>query len=256
MSPEPTSHEHELPDAPVHDGPALTCYLLGTVDIEPVLAAQRRLVFEFEESGQAALILCEHTPALTIGRQGSRAHLLPDDDELKAEGLAPKWLPRGGGCWLHQPGQVAGYLIGSLDLLGGSAEAFLDLLEQALVRVLADFDVPALPVRDHAGLFVGSRRVAAVGVGVLRNMVHFGFLLNVGPYLRPFDQIEEPGMGHETLKQTSMEAVRVRPVPPARLRSRLVQELRETFRLAPGPVFTESGGFSPLPEVARNHVSG
>lgn len=256
MIPDSAIHEIDNHDEPNIDGPSLTCYLLGTVDLEPILAAQRRLVFELEESGQAVLVLCEHTPALTIGRQGSRAHLIPDDDELKAEGLQPRWLPRGGGCWLHQPGQVAGYFIGSLDTLGGSAEAFLDLLEQALIRVLADFDVPARPDRDHAGLFVGSRRVAAVGVGVLRNMVHFGFLLNVGPYLRPFDQIEEPGMGHETLKQTSMEAVRVRPVPPARLRSRLVQEIRETFRLAAGPVFTESSGFSPLPEVARNHVSG
>lgn len=241
-----------------HPGrPALTTYLLGTVGLNDVLAAQRRLMFELEESGEAALILCEHTPALSIGRSGSRAHILPDDDELRCEGLQPRFLPRGGGCWLHAPGQLAGYLVGDLAVLGGSAEEYLGLLEHALVSVLADFDVPARPDRTRAGLFVGGRRVAALGISVLRNMVHYGFLINVGPYLRPFDQLDEPGPpGHHSLRQTSMEALRVRPVPPTRLRSRLVQEIRDTYRLNPGPVFTESGGFQPLPEVGHRHVSG
>ena len=250
-SPPPTDH-------PDHPGrPALSTYLLAAVELQSVLAAQRRLMFELEESGEVALILCEHAPALSIGRSGSRAHILPDDDELSAEGISPRFLPRGGGCWLHLPGQLAGYLVGDLTALGGSAEAFLGLLEQALVRVLADFDVPAYPDRARAGLFVGGKRVAALGVSILRNMVHYGFLINVGPYLRPFDQLDEPGPpGHDSLRQTSMEAVRVRPVPPARLRSRLVQEIRDTYQLNPGPVFTESSGFQPLPEVGHRHVSG
>ena len=87
-------------------------------------------------------------------------------------------------------------------------------------------------------------------------MVHYGFLLNVGPYMRPFEQLDEPGPDDSrALRQTSMEAVRVRPVSPARLRSRLIEEFRETFQLEPGPVFTESSGFSPLPEVVNRHVN-
>ena len=90
----------------------------------------------------------------------------------------------------------------------------------------------------------------------MRDMVHYGFLLNVGPYLRPFDLLEEPGRDqYRMLRQTSMEAVRVRPVPPARLRSRLIEEFREVFCLNSGPVFSESYGYSPLPEVGKRHVS-
>lgn len=236
--------------------PMLTTYLLGMVEVESILAAQRRLIFELEETGEVALILCEHELALTIGRSGSRAHITPDDDELKIDGLKPKWVPRGGGCWLHQPGQVAGYLVGSLSVLADSVEEFLELLESAILRVMADFDVPATGEANHAGLYVGGKRVAALGVSVLRDMVHYGFLLNVGPYMRPFEQLDEPGPDDSrALRQTSMEAVRVRPVSPARLRSRLIEEFRDTFQLEPGPVFTESSGFSPLPEVVNRHVN-
>ena len=243
-------------DLTSEDRSSLTTYLLGVVEVEDLLAAQRRLIFELEESGDVALILCEHAFALTIGRSGSRAHIVPDDDELKIEGLTPKWVQRGGGCWLHTPGQLAGYLIGKLPILANSAQNYMHTLEHALVRVMADFDVPAKGDLAHDGLYVSGKRVAALGVSVFRDMVHYGFLLNVGPYMRPFEQLEEPGLDEtRSLKQTSMEAVRVRPVPPARLRSRLIEEIRDAFKLEPGPVFTETSGFSPLPEVGKRHVS-
>jgi lipoyl(octanoyl) transferase len=229
--------------------PELTVYLIAEADVADIIAAQRRLIFELEESGQVALILCEHRPAITIGRSGSRAHILPDDDELCAEGLSPRWIARGGGCWLHVPGQLAGYLIGDLGTLADSADEFLLKVELALTEVMADFDVNANADEPHSGLFVGGRRVAALGVSVLRNMVHYGFLLNVGPYMRQFEVLSEPGPDQRPLRQTSMEAVRLRPVSPSRLRARLVQEFRTRFRLGAGPVFTENYGLSPLPEV-------
>lgn len=234
----------------------MSAYLLGEVAVQEILAAQRRLIFELEESGDVALLLCEHRPAITIGRTGSRSHIVPDDEELKSEGLTPQWVGRGGGCWLHAPGQLAGYLIGSMSSLANSADDFLCRLEQALSQVLADFEVSVQTTLDHSGLFVAEKRIAALGVCVVRDMVHYGFLLNVGPYLRPFDLLEEPGRDqYRMLRQTSMEAVRVRPVPPARLRSRLIEEFREVFCLNSGPVFSESYGYSPLPEVGKRHVS-
>lgn len=246
-----TSDEFDLHGpAEAFDGrPEMTVYLIAVADVAEIIAAQRRLIFELEESGQVALILCEHRPAITIGRSGSRAHIVPDDDELQANGLSPKWIGRGGGCWLHVPGQLAGYFIGNLDALADSADDFLLRMEKALSEVLADFDVPAQPVASHSGLYVAGRRVAALGVSVFRNMVHYGFLLNVGPYMRQFELLSEPGPDDKPLRQTSMEAVRLRPVSPARLRARLMQELRSRFRLSAGPVFTENYGFSPLPEV-------
>lgn len=234
--------------------PVMTTYLLGSVDLGDVLAAQRRLVYELEESGEIALILSEHSPALTIGRCGSLAHLAPLDDDFSTPIPIPRFVSRGGGCWLHTSGQLAGYLIGHLGHLGHSTELFFLRLETALQSALADFDVNTHAQPDHSGLYHGNKRVVALGVSVLRNMVHYGFLINVGPHMRPFDVLDEPGLDHRSLRQTSMEAIRLRPVPPARLRARLVEEIRTVFDLETGPVFLDVNGIPPLPEVAKSHV--
>lgn len=234
--------------------PRAFAYLLDTTTLDAVLAMQRRLIYDLEQSGDAALILCEHTPALTIGRNGSLAHIRTDDETGGFGESLPRFVSRGGGCWLHTPGQVAGYLIGDLGRLAESPEDYLARLENSLIEALADFDVRAERDRTHSGLFVGGKRIAALGLSVMRNMVHFGFLLNVGPFLRPFDVIVEPGTDDRPIRQTSMESVRGRPVEPSRLRSRLIERIREGFDLEPGPVYVESPGLTTMPEVCESHV--
>lgn len=234
--------------------PRAFAYLLDTATLDAVLAMQRRLIYDLEQSGDAALILCEHTPALTIGRNGSLAHIRSDDESGGFGETLPRFVSRGGGCWLHTPGQVAGYLIGDLARLADSADDYLTRLESSLIEALADFDVRAERDQCHSGLFVGGKRIAALGLSVMRNMVHFGFLINVGPFLRPFDVIVEPGTEGRPIRQTSMEAVRGRPVEPSRLRSRLIERIREGFELEQGPVYVESPGLTPMPEVCESHV--
>ena len=60
--------------------------------------------------GGGSLVLCEHPPTISVGRSGSRAHILLDDEELRGRGVAVRWVNRGGGCVLHLPGQLVGYL--------------------------------------------------------------------------------------------------------------------------------------------------
>ena len=95
---------------------SLQVYLLGSIDFESALALQRRLIYQVagERSG-AALVLCEHPPLITVGRQGSRSHILCDSEELRARRWKVRWVNRGGGCLLHQPGQLAVYPILPLD---------------------------------------------------------------------------------------------------------------------------------------------
>src|SRR4051794_29952651 len=86
----------------------LQAYLLGQVDFEAALALQRRLVYEIAgDRTRAALILCEHPPLITVGREGSRSHVLCDDAELQGRHWRVRWVNRGGGVWLHLPGQLA-----------------------------------------------------------------------------------------------------------------------------------------------------
>src|SRR5437764_5379016 len=106
--------------------PVLEVYLRGFVDFEAALRLQRRLAYEVACSRDtAALILCEHPPLVTIGRQGSRCHLLCEPVELKARRWPVRWVNRGSGCMLHLPGQLAIYPILALDRLGFGLTAYL-----------------------------------------------------------------------------------------------------------------------------------
>src|SRR6516165_4470029 len=132
--------DSSTPTAAAAGDSAFQVYLLGTVDFETALALQRRLVYEVAgDRARAALVLCEHPPLITVGRQGSRAHLLCDPDELRARQWSVRWVNRGGGCLLHAPGQLAIYPVLALDRLRLSIPDYLDRLHAALVALAADF---------------------------------------------------------------------------------------------------------------------
>src|SRR5262249_60022966 len=121
-------------------GPVLQAYLLGTVEFEAALGLQRRLVYEVSgDPNRAALLLCEHPPLITVGRQGSRSHILCEPDELRARRWQVRWVNRGGGCLLHVPGQLAAYPVVALDHFGLGVQAYLDRLPQVVTDVLDDF---------------------------------------------------------------------------------------------------------------------
>jgi hypothetical protein len=70
--------------------PPLEVYLLGLIDFDEAQLLQQRLVYDLGESEAAgALVLCEHPPTISIGRSGSRAHIVADDEELKRLGISP-----------------------------------------------------------------------------------------------------------------------------------------------------------------------
>src|ERR1700727_1717969 len=91
--------------------PTLEVYMLGLVDFSELQQLQRRIVYELGEQGGAALILCEHPPTISVGRSGSRAHIVADDEMLRGMGIRIHYVNRGGGCILHLPGQLVAYLL-------------------------------------------------------------------------------------------------------------------------------------------------
>jgi lipoyl(octanoyl) transferase len=219
--------------------PSLEVYMLGLVDFEEAQRLQRRLVYDLGERPGGALVLCEHPPTISVGRNGSRLHIATDDDTLRALGIRVHWVNRGGGCVLHLPGQVAAYFALSLDYFGLDLGRYLDGLHAALIGVLDEFDLKGTTRRDLPGVFLGGARVATVGVAVNRWIAYHGLTLNVGPYLEPFDDLlDEPGIGPNPLRQTSMESRRQRLTPMAKVREALLRQLEGVFGLERHHVFT------------------
>jgi lipoyl(octanoyl) transferase len=217
----------------------LEVYLLGLIDFDDAMRLQRRLVYDLGEVGGGALVLCEHPPTISVGRSGSRAHIGVDDQELRDRGIRVRWVNRGGGCVLHTPGQLVANLALPLDRLGLDLSSYLSRLNRAIVEVLAEFDLEGATNPEAPGVFLGRARVASVGVAVSRWVAYHGLTLNVGPFLEPFELLEEPGPGGLPLRQTSMESRRQRPAPMAKVREALIRCVEEAFGLERHHLYTE-----------------
>ena len=147
---------------PSPGAPSLEIFLFGLVDLQEVLSLQRRIVYEMGDGGGVSLLLCEHPPTISVGRAGSRAHVVSDDDGLRALGIRTQWVNRGGGCVLHLPGQLAAYPVVPLQSCGLTLSGYLTGLHQAVLGVLDEFDLRGSVRADLPGVFLGQARVASV----------------------------------------------------------------------------------------------
>ncbi len=205
---------------------ALQAYLLSNVDFDSALLLQRRLHYDVTgHRDRAALIVCEHSPMITVGRHGSHRHMPLDD-----RGCPVRWMPRGGGCWLHTGGQLALYSTMPLDRLGLSIPAYLERLGSVVCRVLEDFSIHhGLNVSD-AGVCVGQRPVAALGIAVRERVTMFGGCFNICPDLELFRGIRCHPAAMEPM--SSLERERRGPVRLSLVRERLVEHFAEVFGFA------------------------
>src|SRR5271166_2424583 len=216
---------------PSPDAPSLEIFLLGLVDFQEVLSLQRRVVYEVGDGGGTSLLLCEHPPTISVGRVGSRAHIVPDDPTLRALGIRTHWVNRGGGCVLHLPGQLAAYVAMRLEPPDLTVCSYVDRLHRAIEGVLDEFELCGRARTDLPGVFSGHARIATVGVAVNRWIAYHGLTINVGPYLELFGVLDEPPNGHAPIRHTSMEARRQRHTAMAKVREALIRRLEEVFGL-------------------------
>jgi lipoyl(octanoyl) transferase len=213
---------------------ALEAYLLGEIPLDTLLALQRRLVYEVSgDESRAALILCEHPPIISVGRDGSRAHIHFDADELRRRNWSVRWVGRGGGCLLHVPGQLAIYPILPLDRLNLSLGEYIQRLQAALLAVAEDYCVWACVKPNRVGLWVGNRILAHIGVAMRDGVAFFGANLNVSLDPEPFRRIRGSGCASvTTLEKEKRAAIR-----PSEVRTRVLDRILTQFPVERVSVF-------------------
>lgn len=228
--------------------PLLQVYLLGSVEFEAVLALQRLLHYQIAgQREQAALILCEHPPLITVGRQGSRAHILYEPEDLKVRRWPVRWVNRGGGCWLHLPGQLAVYPILALDRQELGLHDYLQRLQMVLAEVLGDFQIQGELRSGQAGVWVRSRLIASIGVAVRDWVTYYGAAFNIHPDLRPFRHVL---CGGDEAPMTSLERERRGPLRASLVRERLVEYFAARFG------FPQTALFFGHPSLSQKTSSG
>ena len=162
---------------------------------------------------------------------------------------------RGGDVTYHGPGQLVGYPIVSLqEWRAGQRDvvAYVRMLEDVLISVLADFGIGAERSRGYTGVWIGDEKIAAIGVRVSRGRTRHGFALNVDPDLSMFGHIVPCGIRDRGV--TSMARVLGRPVEMREVVDRAVDALRGAPSVTPtSTVRMSRGSGSAAAEPARGH---
>lgn len=187
--------------------PALEVVHWGRLAYDAALARQTALQTDrIEGRAPDTLALVEHDPVFTLGLRGGAArHLLWDRDRLAAEGVDVRDTNRGGDITYHGPGQLVAYPIVSLDRRR-DLHAYLRFLEDVLIATVARYSVTAARREGLTGIWVGARKLAAIGVGVRRWVTLHGVALNVAPDLRHFGGIVPCGISPDQGAVTSLAA--------------------------------------------------
>ena len=145
------------------------------------------------------LILVEHEPVYTLGKNANKNHLLQSRDRS----VNVFDIERGGDITFHGPGQLVGYPIIDLSYYRRSVSWYMRRLEQLAIDVLKDFGISASRVKGLTGVWVGEEKIAAQGVRISRWVTMHGFSLNVNPDLSFYDGIIPCGIFDHGI--TSME---------------------------------------------------
>ena len=145
------------------------------------------------------LILVDHEPVYTLGKNANKAHLLQSRDRS----VNVFDIERGGDITFHGPGQLVGYPIIDLSHYRRSVSWYMRRLEQLAIDVLKDFGISASRIKGLTGVWVGEEKIAAQGVRISRWVTMHGFSLNVNPDLSFYDGIIPCGIFDHGI--TSME---------------------------------------------------
>jgi lipoyl(octanoyl) transferase len=219
---------------------------LGTIDYSTGLRLQQRLV-DLRKEGRVGdvLLLLEHTPVITLGRNAKAANILASPEQLARRGVEVFECDRGGDVTFHGPGQLVGYPI--FDLRGFLAEdgkrktlgaiEYVRRLEEALIRTCADFRIPTERVPGLTGVWTATTqdpaagqpgKIAAIGVHISRSVTSHGFALNVNTDLSFFDLMIPCGITSKPV--TSMQKELGRPLSLEEVAHSVTRNFGTVFR--------------------------
>ncbi len=191
------------------------------------------------------LIFCEHPHVYTLGKSGHETNLLANDDFLRTIGATYHRINRGGDITYHGPGQLVGYPILDLDNFFTDIHRYMRLLEEGIIRTLADYGISAGRIEGPGherltGVWLGNdndgsrsvgpaRKICALGVKASRWVTMHGFALNVNTDLSYFGHIVPCGITDKAV--TSLQAELGHPVDLTEVADRVKTHLAELFEM-------------------------
>ena len=204
---------------------------------------RQKELLERRMSGQCsdALVLVEHPPVFTIGRQGSRVNILVSDAALAEKGIAVLEVERGGDITYHGPGQLVAYPIFQLPEGHRNVREFIRKIEEAVLRTCRHFGVQAVTIEGLTGVWVGAdstagthlshwqgeKKISSIGLAFRKWISYHGVALNVCGDMTPFTYMHLCGLkGKQAI---SLAAAAGREISLNEVKPVFVQQMREQW---------------------------
>ena len=164
------------------------------------------------------LIICEHHPVYTIGRTRGAAQNVVDPGNVPIERVA-----RGGDVTFHGPGQIVGYPILQLPPHRQDLHGYLRGLEEMMIRTLAEYGLSGERDDRNTGVWIGGKKIMAIGIAAKRWVTWHGFALNHTTDLGYFQKINPCGLNSQLVTRL---ADHLEPLPA---REVLIQDIARNF---------------------------
>ncbi|RIV22969.1 lipoyl(octanoyl) transferase [Alicyclobacillaceae bacterium I2511] len=185
-------------------------------------------------SDSQSVFAVEHPPTLTIGRNGTRDHILLPEAQLTQKGFSVYEVDRGGDVTYHGPGQWVIYPVLHLGPWGNDVGLYVRLLEESVIQSLKTVSIAGKRMSGYPGVWVGDSKICAIGARVRRRtngefVTSHGIALNVNVNLAHFSTIIPCGIADKTV--TSVQQLLGEPVNFGIWEMRLQKSFSEVFGL-------------------------
>ncbi len=174
---------------------------LGRVEYEPTWRAMQTFTNERTADTPDEIWFLEHPPVFTLGMNAAPEHLLAPGD------IPVVQIDRGGQVTYHGPGQLVVYPLLDVRRAGLGVRQLVMALENAIIDLLASWNIEAVAKREAPGVYVNGRKVASIGLRIRRGSSYHGLAFNVAMDLQPFQRINP--CGYRGLEVTDLRSLGV-----------------------------------------------
>jgi lipoyl(octanoyl) transferase len=210
--------------------PKARIFEAGRVEYDKARKLQLQLVEQrIKGKTDDTFIFCEHPPTITIGRSGGAGNIVVSDEKLNAAGVKKYEVERGGDVTFHGPGQQVIYPIVSLEERGRDLHRFMRDLEKVVISFLRNYDVEGCSVPGKTGVWVGEKKICAIGVAVRRWTTFHGLALNLDTDLGYFQLINPCGFDSGSV--TSLQALTGTAIDKPKTFFELTSAIEEVFSM-------------------------
>jgi len=151
------------------------------------------------------LFLLEHNNTYTLGKIADKNNLIGSEDFLKKNNISVYDIDRGGDITYHGPGQIVGYPIIDLNDWEKDTHKYLRALEEVIILTCKQYGLKAERNSKYTGVWIGNRKIAAIGIKVKRWITMHGFAFNVNTDLSLFNGIIPCGINDKEVTSLTKE---------------------------------------------------